>query len=193
MSDAAAWAQAYLSAAAILVSGALAVFVPWNERRLARHREDRARLGIEVRRSNSGGLEVNLRYTPEFQNYAIGASITILSPSGARVYKGISTKHVADDGCVTDERRIGALGQNVRYNAISLQPSENTNYLYFEGLMLVEYPDERPGPFSAEVRIDILYHGNYRILSRKVRISAIDDEYYSHGGPIAVIVGKRDF
>ena len=193
MSDSAAWAQAYLSAAAILVSGGLAVFVPWNERRLARRREDRARLGIEVRRSNSGGLEVNLRYTPEFQNYAIGASLRIISPSDARVYKGLSSKHVAEDGCVIDERVIGSLGHNVRYNAISLRPSDNTNCSYFEGLMLIEYPDERPGPFTADVQIDILYHGNYRRLSRKLRISAIDDEYYANGGPIAVIVGKRDF
>ncbi len=92
--DAAAWAQAYLSAAAIVVSGALAVLVPWNERRLATRREERARLDIECERSATGGLKVLITYFPQFKTYALGVSMSLLEPTDAKVYKGIITKAI---------------------------------------------------------------------------------------------------
>ncbi|WP_426163891.1 hypothetical protein [Sandarakinorhabdus sp. DWP1-3-1] len=181
--DAAAWAQAYLSAAAILASGALAIFVPWNERRLTRLREQAARLGIECRRSTSGGLEIVISYVPEFHYYAIGASLYLMTPTDARVYKG------QNEG---DENIQGRLGRNVRYNAVSLLrdrkvPTQNVH----SGVMIIEYPDERSGPKSAEVRIDVLVHGNHRIFSKKIRLTAIDDQYYLNGGPTAILVGTH--
>lgn len=191
--DAAAWAQAYLSAAAIVVSGALAVFVPWNERRLNRKRQDEGRLAVECRRSTGGGLEVTFSYTPEFQSYAVGVSVAVLEPGDARVYKGKIVEHQGADGYSAFERVIGGLGQNVRYNAISLLRTNEPSFApeTLRGVVFVEYPDEREGPFRVKARIDVLIHGNFRIFTRTMNLTAIDDEYYAQGGPIAVITGSR--
>lgn len=189
-SEAAAWAQAYLSAAAIVLSSIIAVFVPWNERRLNRRREEAARLGIECRRSKSGGLEVSVTYVPEYQNYSVGVSLQLRSPSDAYVYKGETVKREMPDGSSVLEHVLGPLGENVRYNAISLQPASGDA---FGGVLFIEYPDKRVGPFRAKVKVTVLIHGNYLLHERTLTLTAIDDEYYGRGGPIAVIKSSRPF
>ena len=185
--DAAAWAQAYLSAAAIVFSTAIAVFVPWNERRLNRRREEAARLGIECRRSDTGGLEVVIAYTPEFQNYAVGVSMWLKSPTDARVYKGLFAG--GENGA--NECRPDGLGESVRYNAVSLREYDNSGI--YRGCMFIEYPDERKGPLRADVELSVLIHGNYLIHKRTLHLTAIDDQHYGRGGPVAVIKSSRPF
>lgn len=193
--DAAAWAQAYLSAAAIVASSVFAVMVPWNERRLNRKREERARLGVECRRSKSGGLEVVVTYVPEFQNYSVGISLQLIDPSDARVYKGKIVKLMGANGYSAIDHVVGALGENVRYNAVSLELADHNSVSRnaYRGVMFIEYPDERVGPARAKVKVSVLIHGNYLLDERTLQLTAVDDEYYARGGPIAVIKSSRPF
>lgn len=190
--DVAAWAQAYLSAAAILASGALAVFVPWNERRIARQRADTARLDVECRRSKAGGLELTISYTPEFKNHSLGATVQLLEPNGARVYKGALQETRLANGEVVTERVLGALNESVTYNAVPLlRKNHESGPDVHQGVIFVEYPDERDGPRTAKIKINILSHGNYRIIERALRVSPINDAYYERGAPVAIIVGSK--
>lgn len=191
--DAAAWAQAYLSAAAIVVSGALAVFVPWNERRLARNRQDEARLNVECSRSDSTGLRLRISYLPEFRNHAVGASIEVIEPKGAFVYKGVI---VGEDAYGDHSDRVvpGRLDTTLRYNAVPLMMSSNPNLPKgtHEGVMFVEYGSDKEGPKTAKIKVSILRHGNHLIMSKTMRVSPVDEEHYVNGPPVAVLKGPGE-
>lgn len=190
--DAAAWAQAYLSAAAILVSGGLAVFVPWNERRLTKKREEAARLSVESSRSDTGGLRLEITYTPEFQSHAIGAMVRVIEPVDAYVFQGIV---FGDDphGDHSDRVIPGKLNTLSRYNAVSLLPYNSYGQgRSLRGVMFVEFCDQREGPTTARIEISVLRHGNYLAYKRTLRVSQSDAVRYGNGAPIAVILGDGD-
>lgn len=79
----AAWAQAWLSAAAIVFSSAFAVLVPARERRLKEREENRKRLAVTTMRSEPTGLRIEVEYLPEFTHIGINARVTLKSPSKA--------------------------------------------------------------------------------------------------------------
>lgn len=190
--DAAAWAQAYLSAAAILVSGALAVFVPWNERRLTRRREEDARLSVESSRSDTGGLRLEVTYTPQFQSHAIGVMVRVIEPTDAYVFQGVVVGETSS-GDFSEQVVPGKLGTLSRYNAVSLLPNlVFANDAALRGVLFVEFGDEREGPRTALIEIGILRHYNYLASKRKMRVSQSDTGYYGNGAPIVVIKGSGD-
>ncbi len=190
--DAAAWAQAYLSAAAILVSGALAVFVPWNERRLTRRREEDARLSVESSRSDTGGLRLEVTYTPQFQSHAIGVMVRVIEPTDAYVFQGVVVGETSS-GDFSEQVVPGKLGTLSRYNAVSLLPNlVFANDAALRGVLFVEFGDEREGPRTALIEIGILRHYNYLASKRTMRVSQSDTGYYGNGAPIVVIKGSGD-
>lgn len=179
--DGAAWAQAWISGAAIIISGAIAVFVPWNERRLTRRREDRARLDVDCRVSVDGGLELLIGYRPEFHHQALSVGVSLLEPDDARVYKGVF------EGGSADQRptgKKGSLATNLRYNGVGLarRPQSGASNLY-QCFLFIEYPDERRGPNRARIRIDVLTHGNHLIAQHTMYVTPMDAEFWPNGAP----------
>ena len=185
-SDIAAWAQACVSGVAILVSGAIAVFVPWNERRIARKRDEDARLDVECRHDAVGGLELLFIYRPQFHNASLSLSVTLVEPADAKLFKGEMTDLSSE---IPDVRgKATDLAQrDVRRNAITLKRVRESDD--YRGLMYVRYGDERSGPDSAKIIVHVLKHGNYLITESKLHITAQDSIYHVRDAPIAVIVG----
>ena len=184
-SDAAAWWQAIIGGVAIVASGAIAVFVPWNERRQQRRREDRARLDIDARTSRDGGLELLIMYRPEFHHHALSATVSLLDPVDARLYRG---KTIWRNDQSRPGAEKGSLANNVRYHAVPLVEWEKSRVAnQYVGFMFVEYPDERRGPGKAKLRISVMLHGNLMIARHDVTVSAMDVEFFAHGGPNVII------
>lgn len=184
-SDAAAWWQAIIGGVAIVASGAIAVFVPWNERRHQRRREDRARLDIDARTSKDGGLELLIIYRPEFHHHALSATVNLLSPTDARLYRG---KTIWPNDAKRPTATKGSLATNVRYHAVPLIEWEGSRVdNQFAGFMFIEYPDERRGPGKAKLQISIMLHGNLMIARHEVTVSAMDVEFFPNGGPSVII------
>lgn len=88
-SNAAAWAQAWLSGLAIIASGTLAVYVPWYERRLIRIRSARDRLSITTRRNAGGGLLIQVSYKPRHLNVGTEARVSLVGQSAQRLHPGL--------------------------------------------------------------------------------------------------------
>ncbi len=188
--DAAAWWQAIIGGVAIVASGAIAVFVPWNERRQQRRREDRARLDIDARTSQDGGLQLLIIYRPEFHHHALSATVSLIEPVDARLYRG---KTVWSQDPTRPTAVKGSLATNVRYNAVPLVEWEKSRIAnQFVGFMFVEYPDERRGPATAKLRVSIMLHGNRMIAQHDVTVSAMDVEFFPNGGPNIVIDMRRN-
>jgi len=103
MSDAAAWAQAWLSGAAILASGVFAVWVPRHERRVAREASDRQRLSVETERFPPAGLYVTFRYRPEFWHVGLTCRVTLLEPKDAQF---IGMRLALNSGQMTDGSHV---------------------------------------------------------------------------------------
>ena len=169
--DAAAWAQAWISGVAIIVSGAIAVFVPWNEKRLEKRREARSRLSASAARSVHGGLKVRISFRPEFLNSAIGATLKVLAPPGAYVYTDDSV-YSPSQGTVS--KNLG-LASNPTINGVSLTRVIGSDPIEYEGFLIVTYPDERAGPNRISVEIDVLIHGNRLIQRTKLIVSPIGE------------------
>ena len=189
MGDAAAWAQAWVSGAAILASSAIAVFVPWNERRVARNRQEQARLSVYCLTSEGDGLEVLVSYRPEFHHHALSVTLSLLEPADARVYKG--EVEPIGEGATKLTGRVGGLAQNVRYNGVPLIKRSEEFDGPFQGFLYVLYPDERRGPFKAKVKITILGHGNYIIAERTLQITPQNVDFWPNGAPHAVFKGMQ--
>ncbi len=191
--DAAAWAQAYLSAAAIVVSGGLAVLVPWNERRLARKRQEESRLNVQCERSDSTGLRLRISYLPEFRNHAVGANIEVIEPKGAYVFQGVILGQ-NEYGDHSDRVIPGRLDTTLRYNAVPLLETNNRDLPRgtHEGIMFIEYDLDRTGPKTAKIKVSILRHGNHLVMSKIMRVSPIDETHYQDGPPVAILKGSDD-
>ena len=184
--ETAAWAQALISGVAILASASIAVFVPWNERRVARRREDRNRLDVEARSSPDGGLELLIAYRPEFHHGALSASISLIEPSDARLYRGVT--QWPENSSRRPVGKKGSLATNVRYHSVPLvSPLGIDPGNKYVGFMFVEYPDERRGPGRAKIEVRVLMHGNWMIARHTVSASAMDVEFYPQGAPPIVI------
>ena len=189
-SDAAAWWQAIIGGIAIVASGAIAVFVPWNERRQQRRREDRARLDIDARTSRDGGLELLIMYRPEFHHHALSATVTLLDPGDARLYRG---RTIWSNDQLRPTAEKGSLATNVRYHAVPLVEWEKSRIAnQYVGFMFVEYPDERRGPGKAKLRISVMLHGNLMIAQHDVTVSAMDVEFFPNGGPNVIIDMRKN-
>jgi hypothetical protein len=181
-SETAAWWQAIISGIAIIASGLIAVFVPWNERRVARRRADRARLDVDTRVSNNGGLELLISYKPEFHHQALSVGVTLIVPSDACLYRGQLEWPKARGERPTGVK--GSLATSVRYNGVPLlMPPGGSRENIFQGFMFIEYPDERKGPSRATIQVDVLAHGNRLTAREKMEISPTDAEFYSNDPP----------
>ena len=188
--DEAAWAQALVSGAAIVISSLIAVFVPWNERRIVRQREERARLDVHCSVSESGGLKLLIGYLPEFHHQALSATVQLVEPKDACVYKG--EPDGVEDGRIVG--RIGSLANNLRYNGTPLIKYNSIEQPdLYQGFMFIEYPDERKGPVKAKVKISLLTHGNRLIAEYALDLTPDNVDFWPNGAPIAVLDYRRKF
>lgn len=83
MSDLADWVQAVVAGVAILASGYISTRTILYGRKLDRRDENRRRLDITTKRWPPAGLQLDLRYMPEFTHIGMFARIKLLSPAGA--------------------------------------------------------------------------------------------------------------
>lgn len=83
--DTAAWAQAWISGAAILASGAFAVWVPRHERKVASEAANLQRLAIDTEIFPPAGLTVLIRYRPEFWHVGHVCKVTLLEPGDTQL------------------------------------------------------------------------------------------------------------
>lgn len=159
--------------------------MPWNERRHARNRETRSRLDVECRRSSEGGLELIIGYRPEFHHHALSASVSLKSPQDACVYRG----QFQDDYDLGNAAGVKAeLNEHLRYNGVALfRRDRNLDPTLFQGLVYIEYPDERRGPRRADIRIDILLHGNQLIARHNLTVSPTNEEIWSGSAPHVIL------
>lgn len=82
MSDLADWVQAVVAGVAILASGFIYTRTILYEGKLDRRDENRRRLDITTKRWPPAGLQLDLRYMPEFTHIGMFARIKLLSPMG---------------------------------------------------------------------------------------------------------------
>ena len=189
--DAAAWWQAIVSGIAIIASGLIAVFVPWNERRQQRQREDRARLDIDAQCSIDGGLELFLVYRPEFHHHALSVTVQLVDPPDARLYRGRIDWDKSNGTRPKGSKNF--LATNVRYHGAPLERWEISNTPnQYVALMYVEYPDERRGPGRATVEVSIMMHGNQMIARERLDVSAMNVEFYPDGPPMLILDKRRN-
>jgi hypothetical protein len=169
----AAWAQAYLTGAAILVSGILAVLVPYWERRSARKREESARLDITTTRWPSDGLRLEIAYRPEFTNMGISATISVRSSDDARLILGRPSTNPVPMGNGSRIRHemagpfIGNSGQ------VRLLPLDD--YEVFTGVVFLLPSDaSKSGLQTAHISVRILTAAGGELLKHELIVSPID-------------------
>ena len=169
----AAWAQAYLTGAAILVSGILAVLVPYWERRFARKREEFARLDITTTRWSSDGLRLEIAYRPAFTHMGISATITVHSPNDARLVLGRPTTNPAPMGNGSHIRHEMAgpfIGNSGRVRLLPLD-----DYEVFTGVMFLLPSDTfKSGLQTAHISVRILTAAGGELLKHELIVSPID-------------------
>lgn len=88
MSDLVGWAQTGVAAAAIVASGLISTWTVQYGRSLERKENNRRRLDITTKRWPPAGLQLDLRYLPEFTHVGMFARIKLISPPGA-ILKGM--------------------------------------------------------------------------------------------------------
>ena len=171
----AAWAQAYLSGAAILASGAFAVLIPLIERRQIAKREARARLNITTTRWAPNSLKLEIHYVPEFTHVGLSANVLLLSPN-IRLVRGRPCLNPAP---------IGHPGNYVRYEfdgpfignqgQVRLLRSDDG---IFTGVMFLQPGDESLATAilsEANIRVAIVTDSGEVLQTTSLHVSPIDD------------------
>jgi hypothetical protein len=170
---AAAWAQAILSALAIIVAGLFAVWVPYRERKITAKSESRARLKITTTTFAPAGLQLVLTYEPEFQHVGIFARVTLLSPDGAKLKEGKQGTAPAQD----------LSGSYVRFDPWSefVEGAGNVRLVKLgssrtlTGAVFIVPPAiGSPAISKARVKIDVQTDAEAKLLSEEFTVSAID-------------------
>lgn len=95
MSDLVGWAQTGVAAVAIVASGLISTWIVHYGRSLERKENNRRRLDITTKRWPPAGLQLDLRYLPEFTHVGMYARIELLSPPGAIMKDMIEVGSVA--------------------------------------------------------------------------------------------------
>jgi hypothetical protein len=84
-STTAAWVQAV----GALVGIGIAIYLPWNDRKIDREERASSRLQITTsRRADSGLLQVHFRYDPEQKHSGLEIVVSIVSPKSAYLFDG---------------------------------------------------------------------------------------------------------
>lgn len=178
-SVAAAWAQAWLSAAAIVFSSVFAVLVPARERRLKAREENRRRLNVTTLRSPPAGLRLEIEYLPEFTHVGLNARVALKSPTKAAVH------HTRQE---TNPAQIG--GDYIRHvldgpalgNIATTRLTRLDNEQPFSGVLLLLPADDAPiSPIStisrAKLLVEIMTDAGEILLKTPLTVSPTDERH----------------
>jgi hypothetical protein len=169
----AAWAQAWLSGAGILISGGFAVLVPYLERRGRRKDENRKRLRVTTTRSEPSGLRVELGYDPEFTHVGLVARVTLLSPEALlRMMDPVVNPAMVGDSH-SYLRVSGAAVDGVAHLRLARLDRDGS----FEGgLLILPLPENTNGTINkATLRIEVRTDVGQRLLATTFKVSAVDE------------------
>lgn len=94
------WAQAIVGGIAIVFSTAVAIWVPYRQRLAQERRENRKRLDVTTTRFEPAGLQLNIRYVPEFTHVGLKCRVDLHGPVGAtlKMLEAVTNPAVTSSG-----------------------------------------------------------------------------------------------
>jgi hypothetical protein len=174
--NAAAWAQAALSALAILFSTAAAIAVPLHLRRSDRREADRSRLVLRTTRQNIAPdrLQILISYAPEFTHVGMGVRLGLISPKAADLGWGLRRLWPGHGDSMRAGCRHSARLPGRRHAFLKLTQSEADEDGIWTAVLYVEPTDNVP-VISAKLKLRVVTDEGVVLLKRRYFVSAVND------------------
>lgn len=173
MSDLSGWAQAGVAGVAIIASGMISTYTIRYERKLARQEENRRRLDITTKRWPPAGLQLDIRYLPEFTHVGMFARIKRLSPEGATLKQMYEVQSVAATSTGHTRLQLGGpfIGDSGIARLVGHGPSQP-----FTGAILMLPPLGSVEPLkAARIEVTIETDAGEVLLRAPMGLSPVDE------------------
>lgn len=168
--------QAAVAAIAIVVSGVIAVAVPWNDRRKQQQRENRARLNITTTVWEPAGLQLELAYKPEFTHVGLSGRLRLIEPRGV-----LKTMYMVSNPPLTDLGHLRfELGGAFTGGGGQIRLVRRDVDSLFGGAIVILPPGGAHSPADAlkraRVEVQVVTDDGEQLLKTKLTVTPIDRE-----------------